>query len=63
MDTEARYQHLCRLGMLAAAVLHWVAAALILWPITGESTWNYSGAHEGPRICYLAAPPTHRNTP
>lgn len=54
VDTEARYQRLCRVGMLAAALLHWVAAALVLWPISGHGTWNYSGARERPRLCYVA---------
>jgi hypothetical protein len=44
------------MGMLSAALLHWVAAALILWPITGHASWNYTGAHERARICSISAP-------
>ena len=30
MEDELRYEFPCRMGMLAAAVLHWVAAGIML---------------------------------
>jgi hypothetical protein len=53
---DARCDYLCRMGMLAAALLHWVAAALILWPVTDHASWNYTGARERARICSISTP-------
>ncbi len=43
MDEDARYAYPCRLGLLAASALHWVAAAWLVYDNTdGASTWEFS---------------------
>jgi hypothetical protein len=40
---DERFDHACRMGMLAAAILHWVAAALMIWnQVRPSSAWEYS---------------------
>ena len=43
MDNDVRYARACRLGLLAAAAVHWAAAALIMSnELLSASTWQYS---------------------
>ena len=43
MDDELRYALPCRLALLAGAVLHWVAAALLIMDMRSTSSnWEYS---------------------
>ena len=45
MDNDARYATACRMGLLAAAAVHWVGAALIMSnQFSNASTWEYSSS-------------------
>ena len=43
MDNDVRYARACRLGLLAAAAVHWAGAAMIMSnDMLSASTWQYS---------------------
>ena len=58
VDRELRYQRLCRVGMLGAAVLHWVAAALICGRLV-RRRHGITPALENGRGCVTSEHRTH----
>lgn len=42
VEDDHRFDAACRQGMLAAAILHWIAAALMIWDEVRPSAWEYS---------------------
>jgi hypothetical protein len=51
VDDDHRFDAACRKGMLAAAILHWIAAALMIRDMSRPSAWEYSA----PARRYLAS--------
>jgi hypothetical protein len=42
VDTDAHDLYRCRMGLLAVAILHWIALALMISEGHKAATWHYS---------------------